>query len=408
MVGTAITTGERVLPAPRQQRGFWRHPQRVWLRRAMFQIHLWTGLLLCLYSLVIGVSGSVLVFEDDLGRLSYPQLNRVPGGAPPAPVTGASFARIAAAVRQAEPSWTLSAIYAPGVRGDNYAVLLSRNGKYRYVYASAADGHLLGGQSLEEGWLNWVADLHFRLLGGPVGFIVNGIGAACLLLLCITGAVVWWPGVKTWKRALTVDFGRRWKRINFDLHSAVGFWTLALMSLWAVSGVYFVWPERFVAAVNFLSSTPNAAPPKLHVALHAQSSELGIPAWVEKASAAAGSRFPLQGIGLPSGDQPASVMLARGDIVDFSHTTWVYIDPVRAGVLGFWRSGNNETLGDWFVWIMGPAHFGTYWGFGVKVLWAVLGCALPLLAITGVLMYWNRYLSKKWRALRNATPAHAV
>ena len=41
-------------------------PQQVALRRAMVQIHLWAGLLVALYIIAIGVSGSVLVFKDEL------------------------------------------------------------------------------------------------------------------------------------------------------------------------------------------------------------------------------------------------------------------------------------------------------------------------------------------------------
>lgn len=46
---------------------------------------------------------------------------------------------------------------------------------------------------------------------------------------------------------------------------------------------------------------------------------------------------------------------------------------------------------------MGPIHFGVYWGMTVKIIWAVLGFALSLLAVTGILMYWNRSLGKQWR-----------
>lgn len=50
--------------------------------------------------------------------------------------------------------------------------------------------------------------------------------------------------------------------------------------------------------------------------------------------------------------------------------------------------------------IMAPLHFGNRWGFTVKILWAVLGLSIPILTITSFLMYWNRYLSKKWRQLQ--------
>ena len=46
------------------------HPRKLWLRRALFQIHLWLGVLLSLYVIVIGLSGSILVFEDEIRQLA--------------------------------------------------------------------------------------------------------------------------------------------------------------------------------------------------------------------------------------------------------------------------------------------------------------------------------------------------
>src|SRR5579863_6526050 len=45
---------------------FVRHPQQLFLRRACFQIHLWAGILVSLYIVAIGISGSILVFKDEL------------------------------------------------------------------------------------------------------------------------------------------------------------------------------------------------------------------------------------------------------------------------------------------------------------------------------------------------------
>src|SRR3954468_2492384 len=43
-----------------------RQPQKVWLRRALFQVHLWSGIALGLYVLMISVTGSVLVYRNEL------------------------------------------------------------------------------------------------------------------------------------------------------------------------------------------------------------------------------------------------------------------------------------------------------------------------------------------------------
>ena len=51
----------------------WLHrPQSVWLRKATFQIHLWTCIGLGLYVLLISVSGSAIVFRNELYNALWP------------------------------------------------------------------------------------------------------------------------------------------------------------------------------------------------------------------------------------------------------------------------------------------------------------------------------------------------
>src|SRR5580704_1236658 len=57
--------------------GYWerwlRQPQTVWLRKATFQLHLWSGIALGLYILMISVTGSVLVYANELYRAATPE-----------------------------------------------------------------------------------------------------------------------------------------------------------------------------------------------------------------------------------------------------------------------------------------------------------------------------------------------
>jgi hypothetical protein len=43
-------------------------------------------------------------------------------------------------------------------------------------------------------------------------------------------------------------------------------------------------------------------------------------------------------------------------------------------------------------WTLHALHVGNFAGLPVKVLWAVLGLAPPLLFVTGVIMWWHRVL----------------
>jgi uncharacterized iron-regulated membrane protein len=76
---------------------------------------------------------------------------------------------------------------------------------------------------------------------------VNGIGATGLTLLCLTGAIIWWPGIKHWRRSLTVNWRAHFARISWDLHSALGFWCFVFILVWGISGMYFSFPRPFNA-----------------------------------------------------------------------------------------------------------------------------------------------------------------
>src|SRR5579864_3779143 len=58
---------ESVAPGSLWRRWF-EHPQRLWIRRAVFQVHLWTGIGIGLYIFLISVSGSAVVYRRELNR----------------------------------------------------------------------------------------------------------------------------------------------------------------------------------------------------------------------------------------------------------------------------------------------------------------------------------------------------
>jgi uncharacterized iron-regulated membrane protein len=155
-------------------------PQDVLLRKALFQIHLWTGIGMGLYILMISVTGSILVFRREL------------------------FLRDESGRNMGDPRF-----------------------------------------------ITFLLDLHDNLLAGETGRTVNGIAAILLLLLAITGAVIWWPGVRTWSRSLLVERQASWKRLNWNLHSVLGIWFLLFVLMWGVTGLYLSFPGAFSAVADY-------------------------------------------------------------------------------------------------------------------------------------------------------------
>ena len=122
-----------------------------------------------------------------------------------------------------------------------------------YIFLMSTSGSLLvfNNELAARFSVQWVADFHKNLLWGSTGRFVNGIGAMSLFVLCLTGAVIWWPGMSHWRRSVTVEWGARFPRLNWDLHSALGFWCFGFVVVWGLSGVYFVFPRPFDVFLRF-------------------------------------------------------------------------------------------------------------------------------------------------------------
>jgi uncharacterized iron-regulated membrane protein len=227
---------------------WWRSPQNVWARRALFQIHLWTGIASGIYIFVISVSGSALVFRNELHKsfLRPPVVVQPTGN----PLTDDELKAVAG---RAYPGWKIENIWR--VKNPNQAVEIwfDRNNKHKQRIFNPYTGADLGtSDPAGVRFVLWLADFHDNLLYQDAGRKVNGAGAILLTVLCITGAIVWWPGIASVRRSLVASWTGNWKRFNWGLHSVVGFWTFVLVLIWGVSGIYLVFPDPFTAVIDYL------------------------------------------------------------------------------------------------------------------------------------------------------------
>jgi uncharacterized iron-regulated membrane protein len=132
-------------------------------------------------------------------------------------------------------------------------IWLERRGKRLQRLFNPYTGADLG-DSLRFGFrfVLWLADLHDNLLIADKGRLINAAGGILTMLLGLTGAIIWWPGIDTWRRSLSFRWKTNPKGFNWTLHSALGFWSFAFFFMWAISGIYLSIPSVFSAAVDFL------------------------------------------------------------------------------------------------------------------------------------------------------------
>lgn len=378
-------------------RRFIQRPRTLLLRRAIFQLHLWIGIIVSLYMLAIGVTGSVLVFRQELAALDLPAHWRELRATSPA-----SAGAIVAHLETVYPGERMVSLTAPTAYNPTFLATLGGGARRRSVALDPTTGEVLGPPPRPAAWLAFVRRFHETLLIRGSGRVWNGVGGAFLLFLAATGLVNWWPGIPHWRRALKVNFRLGWRRINFDLHSAAGFWSLLLISSWAVTGIYFAWPQQISQVVNSWSPTISSRPPNITVRPGGEAPQPDLDALIARA-ASLDPGTTWSGVFFPYSKQaPLQIIMQRPGGEGRQYEDTVYLNPYNGEHLATWRYGVNESVGDWVIWLQVPLHFGTSWGMTVKVIWALAGLALPLLAITGLVMYWNRVLRHKWKHLRTA------
>ncbi len=362
-------------------------PQTVWARRALFQVHLWLGVLTGLYVFVVCVSGAALVFRIDMQRAIYPELFTLRVSGPTAdPVA------IMESVTNAYPAATLSGIDAPTTARPTYLAYATSGDRFLTLLLDPASAGMLGELS-DQSFVKTLQDLHFDLLAGRTGRIVNGVGSLILLTMCLTGLVIWWQGRSNWKRGLTVDVRRSWKRVIWDLHGAVGIWTVALIAMWSLTGAYFAFPAAFRAVVNRLSPITVARAPQSGASV----SVPGRPTWralIDEARRHAPGQHVARVV-LPSSERAAFLVMfspVQPTPAGGADLTAVYLDQHSGAILT--EQAMQRTIGDVILAWVAPLHIGNFAGNGVRAAWLILGLSPALLFVTGFTMWWTRVVRR--------------
>lgn len=220
---------------------WWNYPQRTLLRRVLFQIHLWCGIGLGLYIFFISVTGSVLVYRNELlvWSAAQPYISE-------AETPLLSDVSLAESAELAHPGFSVTRINRQDSPNSAIGVWLEKEGRILRRRFDPRTGEEVGRFSaIATSAVFTLMAAHDNFLVGAKGRVVNGVAAIFVLLIAMTGLVMWWPGVKRWHRSLIVHRGVGWKRFNWELHSMIGFWSFTFIVIFALSGVYLCFPEFF-------------------------------------------------------------------------------------------------------------------------------------------------------------------
>jgi uncharacterized iron-regulated membrane protein len=366
----------------------------VWWRKALFQVHLWAGVIVALYVVAISLSGSILVYQRDLQN-DTPRLGN------DRTASSASFDQVVAIAEAGNPAEPLLDIDLRTLDRRVIPVGLKASQGEHILYVDSVSQRVVGQEILQQrhSVLQFLESLHNELVSGRSGAIVNGVGGFVLTLMSITGIVLWWPGKKNWKRAMKVKWDARWARLNWDLHSAFGFWTLLLIGMWGITGAYFIFPQPFQRGIAHFSSMAHMQEKPSHWQMSQGVQDPD--AFIGKARHMypdAQLAYLFMNTGQDGG--VVKVFLSRNPVQSLTILEDVVsFDPATLEVLSD-ISTRNLSAGERLSLVVYSIHLGDFGGQPIKFLWCILGLVPALLSVTGVIMWWNRVLKKKWRSLR--------
>jgi uncharacterized iron-regulated membrane protein len=396
-------------------------PRQTLVRKMLFQVHLWCGVIVGIYVALIGLSGSALVFRPEIERALRPKLYVLQPAAPA--VTHATLDQMLATASRQLPDWQPRGFEQLPVTPDDAPTqpvvlyMSARPGRtltaphsftpdQLLVYLDSRSGAVLGARSRYAGVLGLAANFHYYLLAGERGYIVNGVLAIAFLGMALTGWALWWPGIRRVAGALKIHGlrhgryhhgHRNWKRLNWDLHSTGGFWSNPALIVVILTGIFFVFSQPMLRGVAFIThtnpavvrswfSTPQIAP------VTKETKPISVETAWRTASAALPANAEIGFFSLPPDSTSPYEAIAY-----YSHTA-PYAQPLRIFINPFDGTQLHQLdshalplamRGVLYVYAL---HFGSFAGLASRIVWFLLGFLPATLLVTGLIMWWQRSL----------------
>ncbi|MGF1482527.1 MAG: PepSY-associated TM helix domain-containing protein [Cyanophyceae cyanobacterium] len=185
-------------------------------RWLFLKIHRFVGIIIGILLIIIGTTGSLLVFHNELEAAIHPQLiTVVPEG------ERLSVDAITASVQQADPNAQLEFILLPQQSEESVKVKVNSGDREIAAFVDPYTGAILGWWGFDNIFTHFLLKIRTSLLVGKIGKFIVGACGLLLLILCLTGLALW-----TGKRRIMRAFKIRWnaplRLLAYDFHQVSG------------------------------------------------------------------------------------------------------------------------------------------------------------------------------------------
>jgi uncharacterized iron-regulated membrane protein len=343
-------------------------------------LHLWAGLIAALLLLLIGGSGALLVFEAQIDQALNPTLSYVSPAQEPI-----SLKQLMGSLEEQYPGFRVFEFNISQRNDLAYtAYLESASGSGMSVAVNQYSGKSLGAWNNNR-FATKLHQFHTHLLMGRAGAAIVALGSGFLLVMSISGLILWWRS-----KIFRIKFQSTGPKFQYDLHSSVGIASLVFLLIFALTGLVVHWDDalrKWALSVSDLPAQRPLAKPE-HAAPGAV--QLDPDQLLLRAQLAVpGARATR--IDLSAGpDQPTFVTLKFPEDYTPAGRTRVVLDSYSGQVLSFTSSRAAPLAVSYTTRLNREIHTGDIGGWPTRILAAIFSLSLPLLAITGPLLWWQR------------------
>jgi uncharacterized iron-regulated membrane protein len=362
------------------------------MRVFLLKLHYYLAFLFMLPFIIAGLTGMVIAFDHALDeQLNAPMM--LHGESPLDDRHAIDFDRaIHAATGALQEGESILTVMVPRTSASNILVDLKSEDGRREAYVSPVDYQLQGQRPRDGHLLRTIYKLHATLLLPPAGDYILFFSASSLALLSIGGIInwLWHPSRKLQLRVKRKMFLRWW-----DIHRLAGAIAAVLMLVIALSGGTMAFmhsfgkglrPKAEPMLITYTGDAPLTAAEAIAIAQpvfdDAQVTHISPPA----------DAFSPWRVFLRQPDEPRT---SKG-------MSTVTINPYTGAIL---QTDDVMTRTGWQKWLLWafPLHNGEWAGLPMRILHALMGFTLLLLAYTGT----RSFLARRKPAKRNRATSSA-
>jgi len=366
-------------------------------------LHLWMGLVSGTVVFIVSITGCIYVFQQEIKDALEPW--RFVEVQPTGFVPPSRLLDTAAKYMPGQRPSGLTYSNETGAAAVGYSGMENGKRTFSVVFMNPyTAGFIKKQQTVGNGsfdFFRFIIDGHRALwLPYGIGRPIVGVCTLIFIALLITGMVMWWP--KKWSRAnrnksFTIKWRAKFKRLNYDLHNVLGFYSLLFAFALAVTGlVYsFTW---FDQSLYFVTSGGNSKPAHHHP--HSDLANKGF-AWNGELSPLDSAWYAtmkqvdrIGGIYLTPellDEDDSYEILVYHDYGSYYNQSAFFYDRYTLRQLEMPGSKFQEAgFADKLSMMNYDIHVGAILGFPGKVLAFLISLICASLPITGFLVWWNK------------------